>query len=92
MKRDNVHAQATRCLCPVATHILTLQVECAIKASKHAAHPIVAGSIVIIVTIVNNINNNIVIICSMPACIEQRLIAWLQLLTARVPCSRCECG
>ena len=68
MKRDDKHAQVTRCFCAVATDVLTLEVDCAIKASKHAAHPIALVGIVIIVTIVINSSNNINNISSCVAC------------------------
>ncbi len=58
-------------LLPSNEGILTLEVDCLIKASKQAAHPIAVGSIVIIVTIVFDSSNSINNIAS---CIEFQLV------------------
>jgi hypothetical protein len=93
MKRDNVDAQATRFLGLVSTLMLPLKVASAIKVSKRAAHPIAVIIIVNVITIISsNVINTMHIICCMPTCADQRLIAWSQLLTASAPCSRCESG
>ncbi len=71
IKRDDEHAHTSLCFCPVTTGMLTLEVDCVIKASKHAARPIAVVSIVIIVTIVFDSSNSINNIAS---CIEHQLV------------------